>query len=280
MPTFILGGAQKSGTTALHHLLAQHPAVFMPRTPQELHFFDFEENYAKGLDWYSRFFEDASSADAIGQTSPQYLFLPQVPQRMRDNIPNAKLIFILRDPVDRAYSHYWHQVRKGRESLSFERAIEEEAKRTAEGFKNLCRFSYTARGFFARQVARFCDVFDRDQILLIRTEDLRRDAGAALNMCYDHIGVSPLGSDIVARSKNIQRNQARIPRVRAIQRLTSPMRETFPRLVKLVERANLGNKAYPRMQPETRSLLRKLFETDVSELRTLYGVDTEGWLKE
>ena len=280
LPTFILGGAQKSGTTTLHHLLSSHPEVFMPRTPQELHFFDFEEDFAKGLNWYSRFFEDADNAFAVGQTSPQYLFLPAVPQRIRDCIPGARLIFILRDPIDRAHSHYWHQVRKGRETLTFEEAIETEEARTSQSFENLCRFSYTARGFYARQVSRFRRFFDEDQILLVRTEDLRKDAGAVLDKCYDHIGVSALGSDVATRARGIARNQARTPRIQCIQRWASPMRGKARRMVKLIDRFNLRDVRYPNMSPETRDRLRELFEDDVSDLRSRYGVDTGGWLKD
>ena len=131
---FILGGAQKSGTTSLHHLLSQHPAIQMPMgREQETHFFDLDDHYSQGLDWLAGRLPPGAGTTHIGLTCPIYLYLDYVPQRIRQYFPNVKFLFILRDPVNRAYSSYWHERKKGREKLSFEHALQQESDRIVDG---------------------------------------------------------------------------------------------------------------------------------------------------
>ncbi|HUE84637.1 MAG TPA: sulfotransferase [Vicinamibacterales bacterium] len=140
LPTFLIGGAQKSGTTTLHHYLSAHPDIFIPRRPQELHFFDFDPNYVRGVHWYASHFTSATPAHrAIGQTSPLYLYAPDAPERIAALLPDVKLIFIRRNPVDRAFSHYWHAIKKGRKTLDFETALAmEDLDRNTEGARDEC----------------------------------------------------------------------------------------------------------------------------------------------
>ena len=117
VPNFFIGGAQKSGTTTLHWRLKEHPQVFIPDFPQEIHFFDDAKNFERGLRWYEGLFAGWKGQRAVGQTSPLYLYAPEVPERIHAVLPDARFVFILRDPVDRAYAHYWHSVKKGYDSL-------------------------------------------------------------------------------------------------------------------------------------------------------------------
>jgi hypothetical protein len=193
LPNFIVIGAQKAGTTSLHAYLSEHPQV-LPSATKEIHYFDL--NYSKGEGWYRRRFlslaETARSKRAIsGEASPYYLFHPLVPSRIAETVPSAKLIALLRDPVARAYSHYQHNLRKGREQSSFADAIAREMDAGASNEKEILAsdavrnsphqdFSYLARGRYAEQLERFFARFPREQILILRSEDLFEDPAAAL----------------------------------------------------------------------------------------------------
>ena len=129
LPDFVIIGAQKSGTTSLDEFVYQHPAI-LPAA-KGVHCY-FALHYKKGEDWYRlRFPIRASQKFLSGEGSPIYLFYPWVPGRMKKLLPDVKLIVILRNPVDRAYSHYHHTKRKKRETLSFEEATNSEEERCA-----------------------------------------------------------------------------------------------------------------------------------------------------
>ena len=123
LPNFLIIGAQRCGTTTLYNQLVSHPDI-SPATTKELHYFDI--NFSKGIQWYKEQFNDER---IIGEASPYYIFHPLCPKRIFDIIPEVKIIVLLRNPVERAYSHYWHEIRLGKENLSFEDAISEESSR-------------------------------------------------------------------------------------------------------------------------------------------------------
>jgi len=192
-PQFIIVGAQKAGTTSLYHYLARHPDV-IPPAHKEIHYFDL--NSEKRIDWYrmhfARYFKENASQNEnrkatsiiTGEASPYYLFHPNVPRRLASLLPNAKILILLRNPVDRAYSHYQMAKRYGVESLSFEKAIEAEPDRLSGVEEQMARdplhydfhhhqHSYLARGEYIRQIRRWQRFFDPSQMMIIRTEDMR-----------------------------------------------------------------------------------------------------------
>jgi|SRR5690242_3518862 len=120
LPHFLIIGAQRCGTTSLFEYLARHPDV-APPSAKELHFFDSE--YHKGDAWYRERFPSLRNGFITGEATPYYIFHPHTPTRVRDWNSKVKLIVLLRNPVDRAYSHYHHEVRLGTESLDFETAL-------------------------------------------------------------------------------------------------------------------------------------------------------------
>lgn len=118
-PNFICVGAQKAGTTTLYDILHQHPDVFLPET-KELHFFDWDKNFTQGEEYYFSNFENASNQKAIGEITPNYMYIDYVPERIAKLLGNdLKLIFLLRNPVNRSFSHYLMNLRNGRTDLSF-----------------------------------------------------------------------------------------------------------------------------------------------------------------
>ena len=198
LPDFLIIGAQKGGTTSLYNYLIEHRLIKTARR-KEVHFFD--RNFHKGVSWYRAFFPTTlekyigesilKKPFVTGEGSPEYLFYPHCAAKARRVLPDVKIIVLLRNPVDRAYSQYRHNLGWGHEKqdISFEDALALEEERTKEGReraateKNYHDFSYqraayVARGLYADQLARWMDLFPREQFLIIRTEDFYSDPGA------------------------------------------------------------------------------------------------------
>jgi hypothetical protein len=189
VPDFIIIGAQRAGTTSVYNYLNQHPAVIAALT-KEVHFFDV--NFDQGLGWYRAYFPSYRRKSVIqrqrgrcvtGEASPYYLFHPRVPRRVKAVLADVKLIALLRNPVDRAFSHYHHELRAGREHLTFEAAIAREPERlqgeaariladeSYDSFNHQC-YSYLARGVYVDQLRTWLSYFPREQMLILKSEDL------------------------------------------------------------------------------------------------------------
>ena len=182
IPHFLIIGAQKAGTTSLHEYLNEHPDVALP-PEKELHYFDV--NYSKGDDWYRDQFSalDLKEGQITGESSPYYVFHPLVPGRIRSYDPDIRLIVLLREPSARAVSHYFHALKMGFESMSFDDALRMEGERLkGEELKMLKdpeyfsyshqHHSYISRGFYALQLNHWLNYFDRDQLLILNSDDL------------------------------------------------------------------------------------------------------------
>lgn len=196
LPNFIVIGAQKGGTTPLnHYLMRQHPNVLRP-SKKEVHFYD--RNFDKGVRWYRAHFPltwRIGKNDTCGEASPYYMAHPLVAGRIASLQPDVKLIAVLRNPRDRAISHYYMSYRKGRDSRSIEDAIINEHPRLEAEYERLRTdpsydseiyryFSYKHRGRYAEQLSRYFSVFDRHQVLVIPSEALRdRTADTLDRMC-------------------------------------------------------------------------------------------------
>lgn len=282
LPDFVIGGAQKAGTTALHEILRLHPELHLPAQPQEIHYFDIDEHYRRGPDWYRRHFRGAGPAHvAVGQTCPSYLFDPRVPERMARALPDVRLVFLLRNPVDRAYSHYWHSVKYGFEHLPFEEALARETDRLTGDPRTFYNLSYAARGRYADQLERFLAHYPRERILLLLTEDLNRDPARVLDRCFAFLGVALRGTEIAARARERRWNESRLPRWPRLQALTTPVRSPrkprLKRLAKLVDRVNLRPARYPPMDPKLRRHLAARFAADEVRLAERFGLDLRAW---
>jgi len=207
LPGFLIIGTQRGGTTSLYNYLVQHPSVAHALT-KELRFFDI--NYAKGVDWYrSRFpsrghlqrMKRAGSADpVVGEASPDYLFDPHVPNRVAETLPDTKLIVLLRHPVDRAFSHYWHQVKRGHERLTFDQAVAAEEGRLAGELERMLadpayvsyerhHHSYVARGMYVEQLEAWAKLFPRDRFLIEQSEDLFADPSSVFKRTLRFLGL-------------------------------------------------------------------------------------------
>ena len=212
LPDAVILGAMKSGTSSLHHYLVQQPGVIEPLR-KEVHYFDV--NLDRGEAWYRAHFGRDGEAGLNLDSSPYYLFHPAVPHRLQALVPQAKLIVLLRDPVRRAYSHYWHERDKGREPLSFEDAVDAEVERLGNSHQRLAdgslersgehqHFSYLARGRYAEQLDRWFAVVPRSQFLVLRFEDLARDPLGILNVTLDFLGL-PRTESVSLEARNTRK---------------------------------------------------------------------------
>jgi hypothetical protein len=179
VPDFIIAGAPRSGTSWLYVLARRHPQIAMaePIVP-EPKFFLVEELWQLGIDYYSaKWFAFLPAGRVLGEKSTNYLESPEVAERIQRTLPEVKLVFLLRNPVDRAYSNYLWSRQNGLESETFERALvlEEQRERDlAPDLRYVRPHAYFSRGLYAEHLVRFYDRFSREQILVLRFEDLRR----------------------------------------------------------------------------------------------------------
>jgi len=199
-PHFIIGGAPRSGTTWLHHALCRHPDVFLP-TPvfPEPKFFLVDESYAQGLNYYrDRWFKKAPAGATVGEKSTNYLESPAAPQRIKKDAPWVRLVFILRDPVTRAFSNWIWSCHNKVETESFERALDLEQEREGqvpEKFRYARPHALFSRGLYAEHLAHWFALFPREQILCLRYEDLIDDAPGLLARLHAFIGVAQRPQD-------------------------------------------------------------------------------------
>ncbi len=170
LPEFLIIGGQRCGTTSLYRYLAGHPSV-RPATGKELQFFSL--HHRRGERWYRAHFPVRPPGVLSFEASPYYLFDPDVPARAAAMLPQARFVALLRDPAERAYSHYLHSRSYGVEPLSFAEALDAEPARLATGGHAARRqFSYLARGRYAEQLSRWFAHVPRDRVLVVRTEEL------------------------------------------------------------------------------------------------------------
>ena len=224
LPHFIVIGAQKAGTTSLFSYLAQHPHLF-PSYRKEVHFFDGGlnpqvETYAFGRPWYQAHFPLRRELHASAKTfeaSPLYLFNPLTPRRIHKLLPDVKLIALLRNPAERTISHYFHEVRKGREARPIEQALTDQDDRLdqvvlMQDYKSdyFVNKSYKSRSMYKQQLDRYYEYFGKDQILVLSSENFFAEPTAALGRVYDFLGVEPDFRMLDLTPRNVATNRTRV----------------------------------------------------------------------
>jgi hypothetical protein len=268
LPTFLVIGAQKSATTSVIHYLGGHPDAYTLR--DEVHFFD--QNYDRGIDWYRQRFAGGEEARAVGESTPEYMYFEEVPARMARHLPAARLVAILRNPVDRAYSHYWHNRTRSMEPLGFEEALEREEERLSRGDPvSRSRYSYLDRGRYIQQLQRVREHFPGELLHVELFEDLERDRTGVVRSLYRFLGLEegiiPEGIDR-ARNRFVSFRSQRLRR--PIRRLPGPLRRVAARL-------NIRYLEYPSLAPGARTRLHERFADDNRALASWLGRDLSLW---
>ncbi len=195
LPNFFIVGAPKAGTTSLYHYLDEHPDVFMSPL-KETNYFSYETTVKQNLyykekgisNWndYLKLFENSSDKKAIGEASVSYLFYPEVAQLIKAKFPGSKIIIMLRNPVDRAFSHYQMDYKLGYVNSSLEKIIFNENRNAIE---NLFYQQFILLGMYFEQVKRYLDVFGAEKVLIIFFDDFKNDTGKEIKRLYHFLGI-------------------------------------------------------------------------------------------
>lgn len=280
LPDFILGGAPKSGTTALFNYLSQHPEVYTS-SPKEPHFFAKRDasHVVRGMNYsreeYEALFRGAAPAQKAGEASTGYLHhADQAAPKIQALIPNVRLLFLLRNPIERAYSEYWFRLHTG--DLP-----------SAEPFATYVarpkHWVFHGSTSYVSGIKRFYDHFDRSQILVLLTDDLKRSRRDVFEQACRHIGVDP-GVEI---DLSVKHNVTRYPRSPRLFRLAgrlvpglSRWASNVPLLRPLRSRLLFSSNApKPPMRPADREQLIERYADSIEELGRLIGRDLSAWLE-
>ena len=235
LPEFLCVGTQKGGTTTLQKLLEKHPETFLP-SEKELQFFSL--HYDRGKDWYCKQFEGAGENQHCGEITPYYLFHPEAPSRIHELIPEVRIVVLLRDPIERTLSHYFHARRHGFEPLELGQALKAERHRLESGdtFSHQ-KHSYVSRSRYEEQLRIYEKHFAAEQLLVLRSEDLFSSARSCWGTIQTFLGLGD------------------IP------------------LPKQVERANAGNGEANYVSSSIRNWLRGELSDTVAEMDRKYGIN-------
>ena len=208
LPSFIIIGAQRCGTTSLYDYLSNHPQI-IPSPVKELFYFD--DYYTRPINWYKSFFPTEKQKEKLerdllarvitGEASPSYFFHPYAARRIKETLPQVKLILVLRDPIERAYSHYNHIKRLNRDPLSFEEALQKELERITPDIEKLAKdefykadqrrdYSYLTRGYYAKQLKEWYKYFPKEQLLVVQSEEFYRETPRVYNEIVEYLGLN------------------------------------------------------------------------------------------
>lgn len=269
LPNFLIVGAMKSGTTSLRAYLDAHPEAFCAR---EIHFFN--KHFAKGLDWYRAQFAGTEDLPAVGEKCPEYLYYADVLERIAATLPDVKPIVILRDPVSRAYSHYWHERRGGRERLSFADALAAEPERLRENPRT--PFSYMSRGRYLPQLERLFSFYPRERVLVLLFEDLQEHPAETFSHACRFLGIDDsVQPEVVGRRTNTYRVHRpewlwHMMFRRRLWRWLGPAG-------RLAARAMEREAEYPKLDAESGNRLAAGFAEDNAALARFLSMDLSRW---
>lgn len=242
--TFLIAGTQKGGTTALAQFLAQHPQIFISRR-KELHFFDTDKYFRTSTPdyaWYHQHFEGSEGYRAVGEATPIYMYWPAAAPRIKAYNPAMKLIMLLRNPAERAYSDYIMERRRGFEYWPFRWAVRFERVRSMLSPPTWRRLHlYTSRGFYSQQIKRLLQFFPREQMLFLKTEELREEHERTLQRVCAFLGIDP-----------------------------------FPACKQEI----VFSHEYDPMPPADWALLQRIFARELDELERLLGWDCSAWRRQ
>lgn len=292
LPNFIIIGPAKCGTTSLCHYLQQHPDIYL--SPAKEPRFFAPEFYAappnklvrKGarreqmnLQEYQSLFRDVTTEKAIGEASTEYMFFPKSPHRIKELIPQAKLITVLRNPCDRAFSAYCYQRRDGAENLSFEEALKAEEKRSREYWRP--GWLYKKAGFYYEQISRYSELFSPQQLKIFLYEELNQNPLGTLKNIFSFLEVDSGFIPDLSR-KNI----SSVPQNMLVNKMLVPsspisfLKPYLPDQLRTMLRniRERNRKPKPDLPDELRETLVKTYEEDILKLQDYIQRDLSSWL--
>jgi hypothetical protein len=294
VPNFLIIGAAKAGTTALHEYLQQHPQIYLTPT-KETNFFAFagEDINFQGIgdealkdfsitDWetYQAQFAGVTSEKAIGEACPSYLYYPQAAIRIKQYIPDTCLIVILRNPIDRAYANFLHTVRDDREPLAdFALALQAEETRIANNWEWF--WHYIQGGFYGQQLKHYYQIFPTSQIKVYLYEDLQANTIATLQDIFRWLEVD----DTFVPDMTLRPNKSGMPKNKLLHQILTkpnPLKTVLKPLLpaKIRQKIQHQNLNTPQISQEVRQQLLALYRADILQCQDLIHRNLSAWLGE
>ena len=273
-PDFIICGVQKCGTTSLLKYLSQHKQIEFQPGGTEIHFFDNSENYKKGQTEFNKHFKNRNSNVLIGQSTSTYIY-DYIPERMFKYAPDTKLVFILRNPINRAYSHFWHANSKNRENLNFEEALKKEDSRIKKDYWHLINYSYFNSGIYMNMVESFSEYYNKKQMHFVILEELKANPVNEINKILDFLKLDR----IINLKTEKAYNQTKVSKFSLFGKLFN---NRFTRNSKLLYPLYIFNNKYfsnkyPIMKQETRNALLEKYIKDIEELEIFLNKKLDFW---
>jgi hypothetical protein len=293
LPNFFILGAAKSGTTSLFNILASHSQIFAS-PKKETGFFNNDERYSRGISWYQEtYFNEAQGYPIRMEATPAYLtWSKKTAKRLKDEYPvrPVKFALVFRDPVQRAYSHYWHRVRLGHETLSFEDAIKQEPTRLAENYDELYRtgdgkFGYFRAGCYASRLKPFFEQFDKKNFFFLLQDDFSSEHfPKIITDLQRFLWLETIEILIPQRA-----NPASLPRKRWLADLYRRLKRTYLSRV-YREKIDKSLRAtiysylfppitYPPMSKDMEKRLRSRYFDEIKALEQIIDRDLSAWLE-
>ena len=264
-PDFLIVGSMKSGTTSLSRYLSAHKDIYMPA--RELHY--FSGNYNKGVEWYSQWFSDIKHESCVGEHTATYSYGQELPGRIFNLLPDAKLFWVFRDPCYRSYSHYWHRVKQGQECSSFEEAIGLNTGSVENIYERYLEIS-----IYTKQIKRFLEFFQIENMFFVILEDLKDNPESVIQKCYDFLDVDP-NCKIQHRKPS---NRTYIPRNKYVEFYARKCFGKSNVIYRTIHRFNKSsNPGYPKMKSATSQHLKEYFKEYNRELSVLIDRDLSIW---
>lgn len=285
-PDFLIVGAAKSGTTSLSNYLSAHPDVVV--VSNRLEFFGEYRNPASpriSIEEYERLFDGYDPGRVLGEKSVSYLYSDAAPHEIRKRYPDVRIFMILRDPVERAYSDYWHRRRTGVENLDFPEALQAEQNRIRDGAR--FELHYANYGLYAGRVERYLKLFGRDAVRVFLFEELKEAPGKVCSACFDALGVDPdfQLDDFAVHNEGARGDvdwlvgslywMARTPWIVSAVRGVVP--DSVRSRVTSWMRDQSAGGDYPPMDAGVEKTLREFFRDDIEKLESVLGRDLSGW---
>lgn len=262
---FFCIGAQKAGTTLLYEHLKSIDDIYLPNL-KELHFFDDDEKFIKGRNWYEKsYFKNNINYKISGEITPSYLFIESVPKRIFEMYgKDTKFIVILRNPVERAYSHYTMKYRTKEEELSFIEALIVENMRIRKNQRDKNRFSYLNRGFYAEQLERYFEYFDRENFIFLTFEEYINNQDDSISQICRFLGVD--------KNTNINNKIVHNSSLSLAERVKFGFVNSNFNFYNI-----LFSKGYPKMDQKIKKLLDKYYKGEILKLEILLDKDFSLW---
>lgn len=263
-PNFFLAGWPKSGTTWLYKCFAEHPDVFVTDR-DAVHFFSI--NYFRGDKWYERFYQNVKNEKLITDLTPNYILDPDAAERIKKYNPNAKLLFVIRNPVDRAFSHYWHQKRKKRINFTFDDVLH------YSEFGNFDMYQMVIRpGFYFDLLQPFFRNFKKEQLKIVTLDELQNNPNEFIEDIFEFAEIDSSFKPTILHKKV---NQGKIPNELNDKGVVDKVLEKIG--LKLPSNEKLENEYNKGIQPEYRKELMSIFLPQIIKLEENLGLDLKKW---